>query len=387
MTEKEKILVCLDCVKDKRYKLLIKKNNTNGICTCCGNQHYVIDIDSNDFIQMTKALIRYHYSEWDYNRHFGGDEIYTLLAREDNIFLNKLNFKDSNIYAQLIYNMSWFAAYEDYEKGVSIFAGYGEEGQNPLLCSIKNDLDFSILEIERKLKEENYFNFENEMTDILKQYINTSKKYLKKGDSFFRARIGFQEKKRSIWGGFIGEIVYVPYSDSQIGAPPPHLAGFGRINRVGVSFLYCASDKYTSIAEVRPHPGEIVSIGKFLLNKDCVIFDLTETQFLNYYKSDKDLSLFREINTLIELLQKVIPPSQRHAYNITQLIADCITKLNCEGILFPSSVGQGDNLVLFNPKNMDYTFDEAEVVEIHDIKYEYSQKNWKKNVSEIEGFE
>ena len=130
-----------------------------------------------------------------------------------------------------------------------------------------------------------------------------------------------------------------------------------------------------------------MSIGKFLLNKDCVIFDLTETQFLNYYKSDKDLSLFREINTLIELLQKVIPPSQRHAYNITQLIADCIRKLNFEGILFPSSVGQGDNLVLFNPKNMDYTFDEAEVVEIHDIKYEYSQKNWKKNVSEIEGFE
>lgn len=384
MTEEDEILICKDCVKDKRYKLLIEQNDTIGNCTCCGKQNSVIDADSNEFIQMTKALIRYHYSEWDYNEHFGGDRYGSLFYENNNIFLNNKNFINSDIYDKLINMIESFEVYEDYDKGVSIFAGYYEGQQNPLLYSIKKDLDSSILKIEKKLKEENYFHFEEEITKILQIYLDNCTKSIKTGDAFYRARIGFLDKKRSIFGGFEGEMVYVPYSNSQIGAPPPYLAGFGRINRAGVSFLYCASDKYTAISEIRPHPGDFVSIGKFILNKDCLIFDLTEIQFLNFYICDEKLDGFKQLNTLTELLQKVIPPSERQAYNITQLIADCIRKLDFDGILFPSSVGQGDNLVLFNPTNMDYTFDDAEVVEVSEVKYEYHQRNWKKDISEIE---
>lgn len=384
MTEEDEILICKDCVKDKRYKLLIEQNNTIRNCTCCGKQNPVIDVDSNEFIQMTKALIRYHYSEWDYNEHFGGDRYGSLFYEDDNIFLNKANFINSEIYDELINRIECFEVYEDYDKGVSIFAGYYEGQQNPLLYSIKKDLDSSILKIEKKLKEENYFHFEEDITKILQTYLDICTKSIKAGEAFYRARIGFQDKKRSIFGGFEGEMVYVPYSNSQIGAPPPYLAGFGRINRAGVSFLYCASDKYTAISEIRPHPGDFVSIGKFILKKDCLIFDLTEIQFLNFYICDVKLDGFKQLNTLTELLQKIIPPSERQAYNITQLIADCIRKLNFDGILFPSSVGQGDNLVLFNPTNMDYTFDDAEVVEVSEVKYEYNQRNWKKDMSEIE---
>lgn len=384
MTEEYEILICKDCVKDKRYKLLIEQNNTIGNCTCCGKQNSVIDADSNEFIQMTKALIRYHYSEWDYNEHFGGDQYGSLFYEDDNIFLNKKNFINSEIYDELINRIESFEVYEDYDKGVSIFAGYYEGRQNPLLYSIKKDLDSSILKIEKKLKEENYFHFEEEITKILQIYLDNCTKSIKTGEAFYRARIGFQDKKRSIFGSFEGEMIYVPYSNSQIGAPPPYLASFGRINRAGVSFLYCASDKYTAISEIRPHPGDFVSIGKFIFNKDCLIFDLTEIQFLSFYICDEKLDGFKQLNTLTELLQKVIPPSERQAYNITQLIADCIRKLDFDGILFPSSVGQGDNLVLFNPTNMVYTFDDAEVVEVSEVKYEYHQRNWKKDISEIE---
>lgn len=384
MTDEDEILICINCVKDIRYKLLIEKQNKSGQCTCCEKNNYVIDVDSNEFLQMTKALIRYHYSEWDYNTHWGGDGYATLFNENDNIFLNKANFKDSEVYDELISRIESFEVYEDYEKGVSIFAGYYEGQQNSLLFSIKKDLDNSIIKIGRKLKDENYFNFEDEIIAILKIYIDDCKITVNKEQAFFRARIGFEAKKRSIFGGFEGEMVFVPYSNSQIGAPPPYLAGFGRINRAGVSYLYCASDKYTAISEIRPHPGDIVSIGKFLLNKDCLIFDLTESQFLKFYTNDKSLDTFKQLNTLTELLQKVIPPSERQAYNITQLIADCIRKLDFDGILFPSSVGQGHNLVLFNPTNMDYTYEDAEVAEVSEVKYEYFQREWKKNISEIE---
>jgi RES domain-containing protein len=370
MFDENEILICLDCVKDIRYKLLIEQENKRGQCTCCEKNSYVIDVDSYEFLQMTKALIRYHFSEWDYNKHYGGDGYETLFHENDNIFLNKANFKNKEVYDELLSRIYSIEVYEEYDKGVSIFAGYYEGRQNPLLISIKKDLDFSIIEIERKLKEENYFNFEEEIIKILKKYVQNCSRTVNKGQAFFRARIGFEDKKRSILGGFEGEMVFVPYSHSKIGAPPPSLAGFGRINRAGVSYLYCASDKYTAISEIRPHPGDVVSIGKFLLNKDCLIFDLTESQFLNFYNSDEKLDAFKQLNTITELLQKVIPPSERQAYNITQLIADCIRKLDFEGILFPSSVGQGHNLVMFNPKNMNYTYEDAEVAEVSEVKYE-----------------
>ena len=84
---------------------------------------------------------------------------------------------------------------------------------------------------------------------------------------------------------------------------------------------------------------------------------------------------------MIKLLPKC---TSNGNYTLTQLIADCIRKLDFDGILFPSSVGQGDNLVLFNPAKMDYTFDNAEVVEVREVKYEYQQREWKKDISEIE---
>lgn len=385
MTEDDEILICIGCVKDIRLKKLIEKLNSIEVCTCCGNKSYTINVDSNEFIQMTKALLRYHYSEWDYNTHFGGDQYYTLIDSDDNKLFNKQNFSNRDVYDEFITRIECFEVYEDYDKGISLFAGYYEGEQNPLLERIKTNYDYSILEIEEALKSENYFNFEKQIIQILKEYESDCKITINKSSAFYRARIGYEDKKRSLFeGGFEGAVIYVPYSNSQIGAPPPYLAGFGRINRAGVSFLYCASDKYTAISEIRPHPGDIVSIGKFIVENDLLIFDLTEAQFLNYFLTDKKLDAFKKLNTLTELMQKVIPPSERQAYNITQLIADCVRKLDFDGIIFPSSVGDGHNLVVFNPKNMNYTFDDAEVVQIKDVKYEYFKQSWKKNISEIE---
>ncbi|WP_316749370.1 RES family NAD+ phosphorylase [Pedobacter gandavensis] len=385
MTDEDELLLCIECAKDIRLKKLIKKINKKGLCSCCENNEFIIDVDSNEFTQIIKALIRYHYSEWDYNEHWGGNGYGSLFYEGDNIFLNKANFKDQDVYDELINRIECFEVYEAYEKGVSIFAGYYDGQQNPLLQSIKSDLDYSIKEIEHKLKTENYFKFEDQIIQMLLEYADCSKIKVESKSAFYRARIGVENKKRSLFeGGFEGEVVCVPYSASQIGAPPPLLAGIGRLNRAGVSYLYSATDKHTAISEIRPHPGDVVSIGKFIVNNELLIFDLTESQFLNFFQSDESLDKFGKLNTFTELMQKVIPPSERHIYNITQLIADCIRKLNFDGILFPSSVGNGENLVVFNPELMTYTFDDAEVVEIKDVTYEYFQRKWKKDISEIE---
>lgn len=385
MTEEDEILICTDCVNDIRYKKLIIGIENKNVCTCCQKTNYVIDTNSNDFIQMTKALIRYHYSEWDYNHHFGGEDFITFFTEDDNIFLNKQNFKDLEVYEELLNRINNIEVYEDYDKGVSLFAGYYEGEQIPLLESIKSSLDDSIIRIKNKLKTENYFKYEDELTKILSDYSKDCKITIERKREYYRARIGFAKKKRNIFNlDFETEMVYEPYSNSDIGAPPPHLSSDGRINRIGVSYLYCATDKYTAIAEIRPHPGDIISIGKFVVKEDLSVFDLTASQFVKYYKSDKTLSDYRKLNTFTELLQKVITPSQRRSYNITQLLADCIRKLNFDAILFPSSVSSGENLVIFNPEKMDYTYDDAEVVEIKKVSYDYFKRISVKDINEIE---
>lgn len=385
MTEEENILICIDCVKDVRYKKLISGINTKDICTCCQKKNYVIDTDSNEFIQMTKALIRYHYNEWDYNHHFGGVDFINLFEKDDNIFLNKLNFNDIEVYEELLERINNIEVYEEFDEGVSLFAGYYDGEQNPLLESIRSIQDNSIINIKNKLITENYFKYEDELTKILHRYSTDCKITIEKAKEYYRARIGFAKKKRDFSSfDFETEMVYEPYSNSEIGAPPPHLAGDGRINRIGVSYLYCATDQYTAIAEIRPHPGDIISIGKFIVNEDLSVFDLTASQFVNYYKSDKDLADYKQLNTFTELLQKVITPSERKSYNITQLLADCIRKLNFDAILFPSSVSNGENLVVFNPEKMQYTYNDAQVVQVNKVGYDYIKRMSIKDINEID---
>ncbi|MPS66821.1 MAG: hypothetical protein DI622_11420 [Chryseobacterium sp.] len=370
---KEDIFICIQCVKDIRYKKLLEQKGSEAKCSCCENNNLIIDTNSNDFIQLTKALIRYHYSEWIYNEEFGGDHYCSLLFSDESLFFNVDRFNPA-VLDELSDRIYLFGgSYDSYQSGVSLFSGYYDTYKLPLLESIKTDLDSSILKIERQLLVENYFQYEAEISKLLSLYVNSCQMTIKKDSEFFRARIGYQHEERVHYNSKVEtKTIYIPYSGDKIGAPPPNIVGTGRINRPGVSYLYCATDEYTAISEIRPHPGDVVSIGKFIVDKDLKIFDLSEVQFLNYFESDKKIKEFKILNTFTELLQKVIPPSKRDEYNITQLIADCIRKLDFAGILFPSSVGNGDNLVIFNPKDMSFDSKGSKAVIVNKISYEYS---------------
>ena len=198
-----------------------------------------------------------------------------------------------------------------------------------------------------------------------------AEKQLKSGSTLYRSRVGFEGMEVDYGMGFESENHYIPFSGSKISAPIPCIVGSGRVNRAGVSFLYCATDKHTSIAEVRPHPGDHVSIGKFILNKDVQVYDFSENQLINFSSSDRELDSYKAFNTLGVLIHKTVPPSDKQFYSITQLIADCIRQIGFDGISFSSSVGRGINYVFFNPNLATYSNEESEVVEIKKVSYEY----------------
>lgn len=366
-------IVCIECVKDMHLKKLIESRGSNHTCAICGENHKHIDSEDDDFFQLVKTLVRFNYSEWDYNHHLGGDGYESLFYGVDNIFFVEDRALSDEAYEELVLSITENPVYEDYDKGVSIFAGYGEGGmQNMPLRAIKSELDSDLLAASYRLRKENYFSVEDEVKSVLENYREVATRIFIPNISIYRARIGVEEKKRSLGLGVETEIHYQPYSDSKIGAPPPNLASAGRINRPGVSFLYCATDKNTAIAEIRPHPGDKVSLGVFIVQREAKLFDLSNTKLLHFYKSDKELDSYIPLNTLGLFINRTIPPSERQHYSMTQLIADCIRQLGFDGISFSSTVGNGENIVLFDSQLVKYTNHEAEVVEITEVQYAYN---------------
>lgn len=364
--------VCVDCIREPHLKKLVEEEGENGNCTSCGSVTQSIDTSYNRFFQLIKALIRFHYSEWDYNTHWGGDSYHSLFYGEDNILFYESRTRNEDSYEDMVSPIVGGPVYEDYDKGVSVFAGYMEDGQPAgILRSIKSERSRVLIEISERLKSENYFIVEDQLKSVLLKYKGQMEKCLPLGMEFYRARIGISEKKNTLTMGFEGEVHYKPYKNSAISAPPPRIAGEGRINRSGVSFFYAATDKYTAVAEVRPHPGEQVSIGKFRLTKDVIVCDFSNSQIMHFFENDKLLDEFVHLNTLNIFFNKTVTPSGREHYTITQLIADCLRQMGYEGIMFNSTVGSGNNLTVFYPEHMEYIDSENEVLQVNSIRYEY----------------
>ncbi|MDR6521203.1 RES family NAD+ phosphorylase [Variovorax atrisoli] len=366
-------LVCIDCAKEPNIKALIKADGQLGRCEICTEDGRVHPSSNNRFFQLCKALIRFHYNEWDYNTHWGGDGIEALFYGPDNIFFNEERAAQRDEYDDLVLDATQFGdVYEDYNKGVTVFAGYGVDGhQNMLLRSIKSTLDPVLIDMTRRLKMENHFALEEELKAILTRHQHIATTEIKAGEVVYRARVGIEARKSVMQGGFEREYHYAPFTGSQIGAPPPNIASAGRANRAGVSFFYCATNGPTAIAEIRPHPGDRVSMGAFRVKRDLRAYDLSQSQLLHYFESDELLDSYISFNTLSILINKTIPPAERSQYSITQLIADCIRQLGFDAMFFVSTVGSGINAVLFNSVDAELIKGEGKTFLIENVEYTF----------------
>lgn len=366
--------ICYTCAKEPHLKKLILLDGSLGQCTICEENAKSCNVEENRFFQLCKALVRLHYSEWDYNTHWGGDHYESLFLRNDNIFFNVNRAVNEDALDEAIQGIVAGSVYEEYDKGISVFSGYHEGHPAGILQAIKTYRTHELTSLTEALRKKNYFFVEPELLKILRPYIGKTDKALTQGYEFYRARIGFKEQKSEFLSPFRGQKHFSPFQDSEIGAPPPTKSIGGRLNRAGVSFLYAATNISTAIAEIRPHPGDHISIGKFSLTKNAKLFDLSESQFLNYFETDEKLDDYLHLNTIIQFIHQTITPTERDHFTITQLIADCIRQFEYDGIMFNSTVGDGVNIVLFDSSIAQYKEDDKCVIEVTTVKYDYINK-------------
>ena len=82
----ETVSLCGDCAKNSELKALVESDLTNGVCGICGSSISKV-YNPERFAEarnLIRALIRFHFSEPDYNPREGGTSIRNILLEEPN---------------------------------------------------------------------------------------------------------------------------------------------------------------------------------------------------------------------------------------------------------------------------------------------------------------
>jgi hypothetical protein len=161
-----------------------------------------------------------------------------------------------------------------------------------------------------------------------------------------------------------------PFPAEQMGTPPRQLAGPGRINPEGISYLYCAGDMDTAGAELRPWKGAWITIAEVKIVKDIKIADLTLDC------EDQNWSIFYDEFSKSFSVQW--PPALKINYLSTQFFSEHFKASGLRGIKYKSEFNEGgDNYSLFSGE--DYlivnTFN-VEVMHIGTFVFDRRKRNY-----------
>ena len=164
----------------------------------------------------------------------------------------------------------------------------------------------------------------------------------------------------------------------KMGAPPQDGAKAGRLNPVGIPYLYLSDDIDTSIAEVRPWLGAIVTVASFVPKKDIKIVNL------NYRDAKADelqvgKGAVGEYKAFLMFMSQTLAkpqnPDREILYIPTQFLAERFKWRGVDGIMYQSVLKEpGSNLVLFNPDMAEETG--KYLYEIETVNYQSKLKEY-----------
>lgn len=147
--------------------------------------------------------------------------------------------------------------------------------------------------------------------------------------------------------------------DIHLGSPPAKLASAGRMNALGISVFYGATEANVALAEARPPVGSKVTVAKFDIIRPLHLLDLTAIVNVKDGGSIFDHSLKGRLERVsflrslgILMTKPVMPNDEAFDYLATQAVADFLATENkpqLDGIIFHSvQANSGHNVVLFH---------------------------------------
>ena len=315
-----KLYCCPNCFNDSFLQSEIEvKSKQKGNCSFCLTENISI-IEPEELNNLFESVLDI------YEKDENGKSLFKLLQEDWMIFCSDLNENNSN---KLLDKISSINTNERYSPT------YKEEKQN-----VEQWESF-----REELKHNNRF-FPNNAPSV--EMIRPFGKYigekLEKGKYLFRARVNVDGK---------------PINIDAMGKPPKRKSTNGRANPIGIPYLYVASSPETAIAEIRGNKGERLSIARFEILEDLELADLRNPRITvtPFGLDDDELELIYTNLPFLELLgnelsKPIIPREANLEYLPSQYLSEIIKHIGFNGIIYKSSVSNGDNFVLFDDRKV-----------------------------------
>ena len=234
-----------------------------------------------------------------------------------------------------------------------------------LYTNVERGFDDSWHSFSQYLRNKRRFTIEDEdilhFTGFLPEVLSGIEIKIGKDEKYYRARLGSGNDKK-------------PLPKNEMSAPPPEktLLG-GRANPPGISFLYLSDRPKTAISEVRPWKGATVSVATFITINEIQLVDLTINFFIDdpFEYGDMLESLVSDNRLLRRLGKELSKPINPHKAGIeyvpTQYVTEIIRNLEYDGMIYPSALGKGKNIVLFDESVV--RCDNVKLYEVDSVNY------------------
>jgi hypothetical protein len=346
---------CINCFESQYISSIILNNKTIGDCDYCNSQTISI------------------YEASELNRFFVGIiDLYEVDIKNGKSLENQIItdfhkkvFTQNIIFANNVKKLISDIIRDD-------IADYQNLLDNPVQLKfnnsgIKDDVKQTLFlswdKFSEEIKTVNRFHLKNPLDlEKLKSLFKNFQKDLPKGKKFYRARISDNPKG---------------YEIEQMLNPPNISAKSGRANPNGISYLYLANDITTTLYEVRASLFDYVTVGKFRLEENISVVNLSRFTYdvfrLSEMESLEEVMIHGSFIDKLE--QELSKPRRRNDseldYLPTQYLSELIKSMGFDGIEFKSSLNQnGVNLAIFNP--FKFKCLEVSVYDVENIKLDYT---------------
>jgi hypothetical protein len=148
-------------------------------------------------------------------------------------------------------------------------------------------------------------------------------------------------------------------SPTDLGPPPAERAGQSRMSAAGIPMVYLATDIETALAETRDSSEGAASIATFRIAEEIQVLEAVKIPGVPSILKDRSEYVRDNLKFLREFRKDISRPIERdsaihYEYTPTQVVTEYFRRAfvtndgkHFHGIAFPSSRGNGDNLVLF----------------------------------------
>lgn len=335
---------CKECFKDPELRAQIEVLGHKGTCPICGKKETwiydsEIDEDNSSVVDNIESILRIYKIESELpNTYLSQDvkSIYECLMEDWDIFNG--NIEQIKVIVEEIVHESWDISDKILSNNVGIPELYDEN----FLASKTIMGQHTWKQFKKSIRNVNRFHSAGFINlNLLAEILNETEILIKKDEKFYRARVS---NGKSIKG----------FKASEMGAPPDDVASPGRANSKGQSCLYLASEKGTTVKEIRAHAFDYVTIATFKLQRDLKIIDLSSITHISpfYSNTDKVTYLLNE-KVLREMESDLSKPMSRWDSDLdylpTQYISDYVRWLGYDGVKYKSTFDKDAyNLAIFD---------------------------------------